>query len=317
MRFMLLASALLSTVSPSLALAQTNTQDETGPIVLRVPASARALALGGVYPGLAPDPDAIYYNPALLQSATGLSLAAQMWGSASRLYTFAGTNGAGFGFGVQFLDYEVAALTPAGNIGSPFGLSRDGGRASGELNATIGYARTFFGRLRLGIAAKAARHLGADQSAGIAALDIGTWMNPFNWLNVSLAAQNLGGSLVFNGAEYDLPMRAVLNAFTRSRTIGPLDLAVGARVSAGPDEDVGAGLGVEVGYWPFAGLNFYARAGVKLGTGEYNVGGLADPIEEVPFTAGGGVSWGRLSLDYALEPYSGAAHAHRIGLRVR
>jgi hypothetical protein len=317
MRFILLNALLLSSLWFSSLPAQTVSQSETGPIVLRVPASARALALGGVYPGFAPDPDAIFYNPALLQTVTGLSLAAQLWGSSGRLYTFSGANGAGFGVGVQFLDYEVASTSPVGHIGSPFGLGEAGGRASGELNATVAYARTFFRRLRVGIAGKAVRHLGADESAGIAAFDAGATMNPFNWLNLALSVQNVGGSLEFSGAQYDLPMRAALHASTRSRVIGPLDLALGARIAGGPDEDISAGLGAELGYWPFSGLNFYLRTGLRLGTGEYDAAGLLEPIEEMPFTLGGGVSWGRVSLDYALDPYRGADHAHRIGLRVR
>ena len=291
-------------------------QSETGPIVLSLGGSTRALGLGGTYPSFSPDADAIFYNPALLQSAAGLSLGTQLWGSNGQLYTFAGTNGAGFGAGVQFLDYELLPGVPV-NIGSPFGLSEGGGRSAGEWNASAGYARTFFRRLRVGAAAKVTRHLGADQSAGIVAVDVGAAYNPFNWLNLSLAVQNLGSTLEFNGTEYDLPSRVALTAATRSRALGELDVSLVARASAGPNDDFTAGLGAELGYWPFSGLNFYLRGGFRAATGEYRAPGLAGPIEELPFAMGGGVSWRRFSIDYALEPYRNADSGHRIGVRVR
>jgi hypothetical protein len=291
-------------------------QSETGPIVLRLAGSARALGLGGVYPSFSPDADAIFYNPALLQSAVGLSLGTQLWGSSGQLYTFAGTNGAGFGVGVQFLDYELVAGVPV-SIGSPFGLSEGGVRSAGELNATVAYARTFFGRLRVGLAGKMARHLGADESAGMVALDVGGAYNPFNWLNLSLALQNLGSTLEFNGTEYDPPARVALAAATRSRPLGALDVSLAARASIGPNDDFNAGLGAEIGYWPFSGLNFYLRGGFRAATGEYAAPNLVESIEEVPFNLGGGISWGRVALDYALEPYRNADSAHRIGVRVR
>jgi hypothetical protein len=315
---------MIATLLLPFACAMANAQaprvqmSEPGPIVLRLPGSARALAMGGAYPGFGPDADAIFYNPALLQSVTGLSTAAQLYGSSSRLYTFSGANGTGFGVGVQFLDYQV--FGPGSSIGSPFGLSDDAGSGTagqGEFNATLGYMRPFFGRLRVGVAAKWARHLGDDESAGIAAFDLGSSYNPFNWLNLSLSVQNVAGSLKLDATEYDPPTRVALHATTRTTTMGPLDLSLAGRVNGGPDEDVSGGLGAEVSYWPFSGLTFALRGGARIGTGKYDALHLAEPIEEMPFTLGGGVSWGRVSLDYALDPYRNAADAHRIGLRVR
>lgn len=317
-----IAASILVLLACSAAAAQTTRQrmTEPGPIVLRLPGSTRALALGGAYPGFGPDADAIFYNPALLQTVTGLSTSAQLYGSTGRLYTFSGANGTGFGAGVQFLDYQVFGPAPGSGIGSPFGLSDDAGTGragQGEFNASIGYMRTFFGRLRVGAAAKWARHLGADESAGIAAFDVGSTYNPVNWLNLSLSVQNVAGSLKLEATEYDPPTRVALHATTRTFPIGELDLALAARVNGGPDEDVSGGLGTEISYWPFSGLTFALRGGLKLGTGKYQPVHLTEPIEEMPFAVGGGVSWGRISVDYALEPYRRAAHAHRIGLRVR
>ena len=98
------SAALLALCFCSPLLAQTNGPFEpTGPLIMRLPASTRALALGNVYPAASPDPDAIFYNPALLQSANGFSLATQFYGAA-KTFTLSGANGSGFGIGVQVLD---------------------------------------------------------------------------------------------------------------------------------------------------------------------------------------------------------------------
>ena len=322
MRILLPAALCVALISAVVEAQAPRTQmSETGPLVLRLPGSARALALGGAYPGFSPDADAIFYNPALLQTVTGLSASAQLYGSSGRLYTFSGANGTGFGVGVQFLDYQVFRVAPGSDIGSPFGLSDDpdaNSRAGqGEFSASLGYMRNFFGRLRVGAALKWARHLADEESAGIAGFDLGSSYNPFNWLNVSLSVQNVAGSLKLPATEYDPPTRVALHATSRAFPIGALDLAVAGRVNGGPDEDVRGSLGTEVSYWPFSGLTFALRGGVKIGTGKYESVHLTEPIEEMPFALGGGVSWGRVSVDYALEPYKNAAHAHRIGLRVR
>ena len=75
-------------------------------------------------------------------------------------------------------------------------------------------------------------------------------------------------------------------------------------------------LGADMSYWPFTGLTFAARAGVRFGTESFDLF-PAVVVEESTFTAGGGVTWQRVTLDYAWEPFQNAGDAHRIGLRIR
>ncbi len=316
----ILITALLMPFWVMTAFAQATppwTLSETGPLIFQLPGSTRALGLGGTYPVVAPDPDVIFYNPALLQNANGFSLSTQFYGSNARAITASAANATGFGIGVQVLDYDIAGNAPVHDIGSTVALTRDGGRPAGEAALSVGYMRTFFRKVRLGAVAKWAGHWGAAQSGNAYAIDLGTTVNPLNWLTVALSVQNLGTDFEFGSASYNLPMRVALYVAQRSRVVGPLDVSFVAGALGGPDYKPHGSLGLEVGYWPFSGLNFYARAGGKIGTGEYRPTLLITPIEQAPFNLGAGVSYGRLSLDYALEPYQRAADAHRIGVRVR
>lgn len=283
-----------------------------GPILLLLPGSTRALAMGETYLTMAADPEAIFINPALLQNARGIAGSLQRYGSASTLSSLTTATDVGFGFGVQILEYAPVIITAVEEIGSPYGLSERGPAAAGEVVASIGYMRTFFEKVRLGVAGKWAQHWGAGFSEGVPALDIGTTVNPFNWLGLALGVQNLGGNLEVGQLEYDLPTRYTVYASTRSRAVGPLDVSLAARAGLNENENLTGGLGAEVGYWPFSGLNFYARAGGRFGRI-----GTAGEVEQSRITAGGGMTFRRVSLDYAWEPFSEAADAHRIGLRFR
>ena len=289
------------------------------PPILQLPGSTRALALGGAYPIGGADPDAIFFNPVLLQNARGVSIAAQRYGSASTLTSLSFTTDLGLGVGVRILDYAPSRSDDPMDFGSPIGLSERGFNDSGEALGVIGYMRTIK-KIRLGVAAKWVQHWGRDESEGVAAFDIGSTINPFPWLSVALAVQDIGGSIHFGNVKHDIDTRALLLVSTRTKVVGILDVGLAGRLMADEDGDPSGGLGLETSYWPFSGLTFYARAGARFGTRELSgsspTGGVEE-IKESSFTGGGGVAYGRLSFDYAWEPFSGAADSHRIGLRVR
>ncbi len=262
-----------------------------------------------------PDADVIFYNPQLLSVARGFSISAQRFGGSATLATFAAALDANFGFGVQVLDYELPEFSIGESVGSRVPLSRDGGLSASEAVATLGYARTIKG-IRLGLAGKWAQHWGGGHSEGAAAIDLGSSISPISWLLVALSVQNLGGDFALGEFEYELPMMATLLVTQRPRVTGPFDVSFSGRLSAGPEVDPVGGVGVDVGYWPFSGLTFAARAGVRFGTETYRLNPVTD-IEEGIFTAGAGMTWSRVTFDYAWEPFNGAADAHRVGLRIR
>jgi hypothetical protein len=78
-RFLVLAALL---TAPVTAYAQ-----DSSPLVLRVPASTRALALGGAFPVGTRDSDGIFYNVAFGDALRGFGLHAQRYGRAATLVT--------------------------------------------------------------------------------------------------------------------------------------------------------------------------------------------------------------------------------------
>ena len=316
MRAIVTAALLTSLSLPASAQVVTESETPTGPLILQLQAGTRALSMGGAYMITAPDADGIFYNPQLLSAARGFSLSTQRFGSAATLATFAAALDANVGFGVQVLDYELPMFHTAEAIGSPAALSRGGGLTASEAVAMLGYARTIKG-VRLGIAGKWAHHWSGDYSAGAGAVDVGSSINPLNWLMVALSVQNLGGDFSIGPSDYKLPMMGTLLVTQRPRPIGPLDISLSGRVSAGPDVDTFGAVGADLGYWPFTGLTFAARAGLRFGTMTHRLNPIDSRVEQGMFTAGGGVTWQRVTLDYAWEPFQNADDSHRIGLRIR
>lgn len=309
MRFVAIATFL-----GALCACSARAQEGTGPLVLHLPGSTRALALGGAYQVTSTDADAIFYNPVLLLSARGLGMSVQRYDDASTLSTLSAAIDLNFGFGLQVLEYGASNFAFDDEIGSPAALPARGSLASGEVVGTIGYARTIW-KVRLGAAAKWAHHWGAGMTDGIAAFDVGSFVNPISWLTVALAVQNLGGTFEFGAHDYELPTRAVLNVATRTRVVGPLDVSLSGYAHKTENRDPAGGGGVEVSYWPVSGLTFFGRGGLRFGT--LSAGPAEPGIEERPFTAGGGITFNRISVDYAWEGFEGAPDAHRFGLRLR
>ncbi len=290
-----------------------------GPPILQLVGSTRALGLGGAYVIGGADPDAIFFNPVLLQNPRGVSMAVQRYGSSSTLGSVAFTTDVGLGVGVRVLDYTAGPARGLQQFGSPLALgAKRAFSAAGEVEGVLGYTRTVK-KIRLGVAGKWVQHYGAGVGGGAPAFDIGSTINPFNWLSVALSVQDIGSGIDVSGVTHEFDTRALLLVSTRSKVVGPLDLLLAGRLSAGEGDDPLGAVGIEASYFPFGGLTFFARAGGRFGTRTlgHNALGVSEDIEESAFTAGAGVSYNRVSLDYAWEPFSGAADAHRIGVRVR
>ena len=280
------------------------------PLVLRLPVSTRALAMGGAQP-IADDPESFLAGAALLNWSRGLSAQVQRWGAASTegVLVSAGQALAGsVGLAMQYLDYgAVSARLPDATRDGTGSLPRRGPQSASSLAATVGYARPFMG-LRVGVAAKYAEEQLGDARDGTMAVDVGVASAVYqNRLVVSLGAQNLGAGLHLAGATAPLPTRVTLGA---SGTGLPLatwfDLGASASLSVLRGGRVVGGAGLEGAIIPVEGYALTLRAGARR---------AADPGER-PVTAGLGLTRDRVSLDYAFEPFAGR-DAHRVGIRVR
>lgn len=298
----ILGAMLLVGVVANTAEAQDNFGSGTGPLLKLLSGSTRALGMANAVPLSAIDSDIIFYHPALLPNAAGMSGAVQRFGGDATLATFSAAATGGIGIGIRFLEYTAPGLG-SDDLGTVTDLGRDdlAGNQAIEAAARVGYARTVK-KLRLGAGVEYARHYQGESSDGMFTGDVGITVNPTNRFITALAVRDIPFQ---NGSDaFDSPFHVVLGASNRSLPFGPLDVIASGSIAWGPDLDVFGGAGLELGYWPFSGLNFYARGGLR--------GGSYGRV-----TSGAGISYQRFSLDYAFEQFNNVADAHRIGLRLR
>lgn len=303
----LLLAFSTTVISPSTVRAQAG----EGPIVLRLPNSARIAALGNA--GVASnDGDALLYNPGMLSASRGASISVQRYGSQATAGAFGSTTASGnftYGLGVQFLDWRAPALPYAQAV--EFGGSHlsDGGDVAASSTAfTVGVARTIKG-IRLGVGVKYAEERIGLVHDGTMAFDIGA-MKPAGPGAIGIVVQNLGAGLKFNGEAGKLPRRIGIGFGG-----GPFpfneyfDLAAQMQLTVeGDDWFVRPAGGLEVGYVPIEGVAIVVRTGLRL---------PREPDEPL-VTGGVGLNVDRFSLDYAMEPFRGGRPvSHRVGVRVR
>jgi hypothetical protein len=297
------------------------------PQALVVPVSARATAMGGAYLG-GDDADVLFFNPAALTSARGLSVQGGGYQDAASLVSVAGATTIGkwsIGVGARALRWADAPLEaiPAGGSrvahstteAPQFGLWRSlGGEATASV--TVGVARRLFG-LKVGGALHAADDFGARLARGArrgdgvfadlaATLDAGPGA-------LSVVAQHLGrdpdaeGSVnVVRTLERRAPRRLVVGyGVPLQPLLAHLDLGGNVLVSVERDGFVATRGGVEAGYAPVDGVSFIGR----LGTVRRRETGLA-------VTLGAGILVDRVGIDMAFEP-DGNNAGWRLGMRIR
>jgi hypothetical protein len=276
------------------------------PLILQLPASTRALAMGNV--GVAGrDDDVLFYDPAQLVVARGTSVSMEQFSSTARagaLSSVSRLNSGGIAVGATIAEFESAPLEyPVTRVNMLAPGSVDGTSAS----LVIGIGQVIKGT-RVGGAAKYVEERIGNTRNGRAALDLGVERDVFGYA-VGLAVQNIGrafDSTVASGSGSRLlPLRATLG-MARGSQAGPFDVAGTVALSIRRDHYVTPAGGGEIGYSWLDGYSIALRAGARR----------PEPGER-PITAGAGFTMDRLSFDYALESLSGSRVAHRFGLRVR
>lgn len=306
--FRSIVAAWLPTVASALALvvpvAATGQQRSHGPGVLTLSASTRALALGDAFALGDRDSDGIFYNPATLENAQGLSLGVQRYASAGVLATFSGAFewlSGGVGIGVRMLQYGASTTDPEALSTDEAALGLDGPVGASEMVAAAGYAREI-GGIRLGLAGKVIEQRLGDGRDETGAVDVGAaaGLGP---VTIGLAAQNLGPGLQLGGGDLALQNRITLGASTPRRPTGPLDIGAAATVSRLGSGDLLAGGGLEVAWWPIVGRTFVGRVGVQ-----WREEGTADPV-----TFGAAFYGDDFFVEYAYQGFERDG-AHRIGI---
>ncbi len=304
--------AIALTVFTSRGRAQTTAY---GPLALRLPASARALAMGDIAIA-GRDDDVIFYNPAQLVVARGTSISFERIGPelyGGTMSTVLRLGSGGLGFGVNYLEYRVKT--------GIYPISRDdilepapGTVSSTSTLATLGFAQVYRG-FRFGASANyAVDEIGIDRFRNVVG-DVGV-AHDFGHFTTALALQHLGTGMDINpppstnplltGGSITPPMKATLGGGWAAPA-GPLDLTATAAVSATREGHLSPGIGGEASWSWLSGYALSARAGLR------HPHGIGDPT----LTGGVGFVADRVAIDGAVEFLKASRAGFRAGARVR
>jgi len=282
----------------------------TAPLVLRLPASVRALSLGNVNVASSND-DVIFYNPAQLAVARAASLSLQRFSGGSiagALSTAMAFNNGGIGIGAQWASFDASAPLPF----TPANVTQQGGLAAASASATIGMAQVIRG-LRVGAAGKVAEEIAGTERSLTVLGDVGVGKDT-RLFNFGAAVRNVGASYrSTTGARIPPPTRLTVGAQAGRplAVIWPsmspfIDVGAAAEVTVLRDGWIKPAAGLELGYAWIEGYSFLVRGGVRR-----------PELGERPMTAGASLVADRLRIEYALEPREGGTLSHRFGLRIR
>jgi hypothetical protein len=250
---------------------------------LRLPASARALGMGNVAIA-GRDDDVLFYNPAQLTIARGMSVSGERYASGARtaaLSSVTRVNTAGIALGAVLFQ----SPSPITSVGLTAGFAQV--VKSLRLGAAVDYDEE--------------NRFGARESETL--FDAGISRDFARYFTGGFAVQHFGGHKTNLFGRY--PTRATLG-LSAAAPAGPYDLVFTTAASMESRRRVRAAGGGEINWSWLEGYNVALRAGLR------------DPfVGERPFTAGAGFTKDRLSIDYALETLAGSHIGHRVGLRVR
>jgi len=289
-----------------------------GGVLLEVPATARAMALGGAYTAVMGDAGAVFVNPAGLAPIKRLAVSvsyerylldSQLASAAiaARISKFT------LGFGIHVLDFGGdSAIVPDPVFGGDRG--RATGATIGAYHALAVGALTYrHGLLSAGVSVKALReHVGyaTDSSANLSAvgMDVGIAAAFFDIAALAFVVQNVGSD-VRGGAFARAPLPRTRRLGFTLNIVDPQEtarlLAITEWVSP-PGQDDYWILGLEGGVVS-GGVGLLGRVGFATGRRETD---LKTP------TVGGGLVFHNLRLDYAyqgLDALGDGLHRFTIG----
>lgn len=290
----------------------------TAGLLIEVPATARALGLGGAYAAVVGDAGAVFVNPAGMAPIRRLALDASFEEDflGSRLTTAAVVARVGrftVGFGGMLLDFGGdSVIVPdgatGGTTGTPTGATITAYNALGV--GAVAYRRGIFS---LGSSVKVLRErIAGGAGAGYEATgvmgDLGLAIAIFDLMAFAAVVQNLGGAIGADGAAPADPPRTTRLGFTINfiDPQGTLRLMTTADWIAPPGGDSYWAVGLEGGVVA-AGVGVVGRLGVALG----RPAGAREPL-----ATGGGLVLRGLRLDYGYQSWGSAGGAsHRVGVR--
>jgi hypothetical protein len=273
----------------------------SGGLILTQGAGARAQALAETGAGASGTVDSLYWNPAGMAAVSGLQAQATY---------LVGLEESAF--------QQLMAAYPLGGVGTiGLGLSlQQGGnleldQADGSFTSvqslsdwavSLGYGFQVSPGLRAGAVVKMLNSTLIEKYTGTAwAADLGLQIDAAPGLSLGAAVQNIGTEITYETEGDPLPLTLRAGAVYTTKLAASHELAFLADGLKVNDHDFALHVGAEYAY---AGL-LAARLGYKAG---YDLEGL---------TAGLGVRWSVLQLDYAFGLMQELNSTHRITLLLR
>jgi hypothetical protein len=303
-----LVTAMSAVAAPLVARAQGG---HSGAIILELPASPRAMALGGASVALDGDA-AIFYNPAQLatvgRAAAGLSVQRYILSSTLGAVSAGARFGPGtIALGAQILQYaSEPEIVPDPDFGGERGEETGNTIDAGDLAVTVGYA-IGRGRWRFGGAGKFVRQRIVEESGTAFGADLGVSVGVWRGATLGASVQNLGSSLETGTTDSDLPRTIRVGGAVPFAVTEGLTILAAADVIVPRVGDVTPGGGVELAWQATPGVSVIGRLGATLVPGD---------DDGSPLTAGAAVTGRSLALDYAFRSFDAVGGAtHRIGVR--
>ncbi len=291
--------------------AQTNYDiGRVGAPELKLGLGARPVAMGEAFVGLADDLHALAWNPAGLAQSTGHQagfmhniflegISQEYLAYAQNLFA-----GAGFGANVTYLNYGALEKTTLDTIS---GLPVENGSFTPFVfTVSAGYGQWLLDSVAVGGAVKYFSQQIDTETYSAVAVDVGGLVKPgVEGLQLGLAIQNLGTRV----ADSNLPMNAKVGAaYLIPLQISPQDqwhALLDVNLPFGDTKYTSVHLGTE--YW------YTDLAAVRLG---YKIKDSGDLGGIQGLTAGLGLRYSLLNLDYALVSYGDLGLTHQIALTV-
>ncbi len=280
-------------------------------ILLELPASARAMALGGAAV-TAEGETAVFYNPAQLALVAGATagVSVQRYIFSSTLGAFAAATRFGpgsIGLGVQALEYgSVEEIVPDDAFGGERGTATGARVDAGDLVATVAYG-VRRGRFRVGMAGKVVRQRIVDESGTAGAFDLGVGVTLGRGAAIGAAMQNVGTKLETGSTSAALPRAVRVGGSIPFSATEAITLLIAADLVKPREGDAVTGGGIEMRWQASQSLALVGRAGGMM---------LPGDDDGSPITAGAAVIGRHLAVDYAFRSFDAVGGAmHRIGVR--
>ena len=276
---------------------------QTGLTFLKLGVGGRALGMGEAYTAIANDPAATYYNPAALAltDRAQLLLMHKQWIQDTKTEFFAATTSLDrFALALSLNSTSVDNIEIRDVPGPPIGTFS-------ARNAAIGASAAYVidPTFSLGATVKYLyEKILVEQASGYG-IDLGaSYMSPWD-IRLALVVSNLGsmGTLVTESSKLPTVVRLGTGYETAIEAIDGTLTAGADVVSFTGEQKTHLHLGAELEYKKA----FAVRAGYQTG---YDARG---------FSAGIGIAWELLRLDYAFVPFSydlGTTHTFSLGIEL-